>query len=161
MTDAEIKKSLECCIFGDCLGCIYGETDQRHCKDDLMQNALNLINRQQAKFAKCADAFLKKEDITQAIANERQQYYDELQTAKVEIEMLNGLVADGDKAFNKMTELYNKAFNRCRKAEAEAIREFLKRLRHKADYYENGEGWEGNIYYEDDIEETYKEMVGE
>lgn len=28
MTDAEIIKALECCIIGDCQGCIYGGTDQ-------------------------------------------------------------------------------------------------------------------------------------
>lgn len=49
MTDNEIKKALECCILGDCQGCFYGDTDQRHCKDDLMQNALDLINRLEAE----------------------------------------------------------------------------------------------------------------
>ena len=47
LTDTEIKKALECCILGDCQGCFYGDTDQRHCKDDLMQYALDLINRQE------------------------------------------------------------------------------------------------------------------
>ena len=49
MTDNEIIKALECCILGDCQGCFYGDTDQRHCKDDLMQNALDLINRQEVE----------------------------------------------------------------------------------------------------------------
>ena len=44
MTDKDIIKALECCILGYCQGCFYGETDQRHCKDDLMKNALALIN---------------------------------------------------------------------------------------------------------------------
>ena len=47
--DNNIIKALECCILGDCQGCFYGDTDQRHCKDDLMQNALELINRQKAE----------------------------------------------------------------------------------------------------------------
>ena len=49
MTDKDNIKALECCILGDCQGCYYGNTDQRHCRDDLMQNSLNLINRQKAE----------------------------------------------------------------------------------------------------------------
>ena len=45
LTDAEVKKALEICIDGYCRGCCYGDTDQRHCRDDLMQEALDLINR--------------------------------------------------------------------------------------------------------------------
>ena len=52
MPDNEIVKALECCILGDCQGCFYGDTDQRHCKDDLIQNALDLINRLQAENSK-------------------------------------------------------------------------------------------------------------
>ena len=47
LTDAEVKKALEVCIDGYCRGCCYGDTDQRHCRDDLMQEALDLINRQE------------------------------------------------------------------------------------------------------------------
>lgn len=49
MTDNDIIKALECCILGYCRDCFYGDTDQRHCRDDLMQNALDLINRQKAE----------------------------------------------------------------------------------------------------------------
>ena len=73
---------------------------------------------------------------------------------QAEIERLNGLVADGDKAFNKMTELYNKAFNRCRKAKAEAIKEFAERLKSRliAVTYRN---------FDDTIDNLVKEMVGD
>lgn len=49
MTDNEIVKALECCIDGYCRGCMYGDTNQFHCKDDLMQNTLDLINRQKSE----------------------------------------------------------------------------------------------------------------
>ena len=49
LTDAEVKKALEVCIDGYCRGCCYGDTDQRHCRDDLMQEVLDLINRQDFK----------------------------------------------------------------------------------------------------------------
>lgn len=44
---------------------------------------------------------------------------------------------------------------------AEAIKEFADRLKEKADYYENGQGWEGDIYYADDVDNLVKEMVGD
>ena len=52
LTDSEIKKALEVCIDGYCRGCCYGDTDQRHCRDDLMQEALDLINRQSSRIEK-------------------------------------------------------------------------------------------------------------
>lgn len=46
-------------------------------------------------------------------------------------------------------------------AKAEAIKEFAERLKEKAEYHENGEGWEGYIYYADDINNLVKEMAGD
>lgn len=43
----------------------------------------------------------------------------------------------------------------------EAVKEFLERLKPKAVYHENGQGWEGNIYYDFVVEKTYEEMVGD
>ena len=47
------------------------------------------------------------------------------------------------------------------KIRAEAVKEFAYRLKQKSEYYENGQGWEGRICYEDDIDSLVKEMVGE
>lgn len=78
MTDGEIKKALECCIIGDCQGCIYGKTDQVRCRDNLMQNALNLINRQQAEIER-----LKKElNIISILYQDEQERYKELLDSK-------------------------------------------------------------------------------
>ena len=60
LTESEIKKALECCILGDCQGCYYGDTDQRHCKDDLMQNALDLINRKNAEIERARAEAIKE-----------------------------------------------------------------------------------------------------
>lgn len=49
LPDGEIKKVLECCLYGDCQDCFYGDTDQRCCRDDLMQNCLEYFNRLQAE----------------------------------------------------------------------------------------------------------------
>ena len=60
LTEQEIMKALECCILGDCQGCYYGDTDQRHCKDDLMQNALDLINRKNAEIERARAEAIKE-----------------------------------------------------------------------------------------------------
>lgn len=49
----------------------------------------------------------------------------------------------------------------CSEARTEAIKEFAERLKQKSEYYENGQGWEGRICYDDDIDKLLKEMVGE
>lgn len=118
MTEAEIIKALECCIIGNhCRSdCPYDSEDDScvECTSMLAKDALDLIKRQQTDIEK-----LEKIErfATKTI---------EKQTA--EIERLNGLLIENDKAFNKMTELYNKAFNRCKTAKSEAIKEFAERL---------------------------------
>ncbi len=54
MTDNEIIKALECCTDDSngvtrCERCPYQTTDLDYCIDDLLEQALDLINRQQAK----------------------------------------------------------------------------------------------------------------
>jgi FtsZ-binding cell division protein ZapB len=74
MTDAEVKKALEVCIDGYCRGCCYGDTDQRHCRDDLMQEALDLINRQEAEIRHLD----QESDILQADVENVNRINDEL-----------------------------------------------------------------------------------
>lgn len=53
MTDAEIIKALECCCFTDdennCCTCPLSDNSGKLCVGVLVKNALDLINRQQAK----------------------------------------------------------------------------------------------------------------
>ena len=54
MTDNEIIKALECCTDDSngvtrCERCPYQTTDLDYCIDDLLEQALDLINRQQAE----------------------------------------------------------------------------------------------------------------
>ncbi len=73
LTDSEIVKALEQCASNGvwaCRNCPFAK--ERNCKTQLVRSALDFINRQ----------------TEQIIARERQQYYDELQQAKAEIERL-------------------------------------------------------------------------
>ena len=79
----QIKKALECCILGDCQGCFYGDTDQRHCKDDLMQNTLDLINRTKAN---------------------EQHYRRKVQNQKEELKRLNEVVNRQEEEIERLKE---------------------------------------------------------
>ena len=63
MTDNEIIKALECCVYRSCNECIrqpieYGRTE-RDCKTGLMKCALSLINRQKAEIERLRDEVSK------------------------------------------------------------------------------------------------------
>lgn len=120
MTYVETIKALEYCskqgITSECEKCTVGNG----CRSELIISALDIINRQKADYEhlkneyresltqqiklcdtiesqrvaieKCMNIILKKEDMTQLIAEERNQYYNELQMAKAEIERLSHAV---------------------------------------------------------------------
>lgn len=87
----EIVKALECCGISGTYVCdekcpmfdneIKGMSD---CKRALNLSAAKLINRQQAEIERLQTALFKQEETMQIIAKEKQQYFDELQTAKAE-----------------------------------------------------------------------------
>lgn len=76
---------------------------------------------------------------------------DLINRQKAEIERLKKLLEEADVNYNKCAKRFYK----------EAIKEFAYRLKQKSEYYENGQGWEGRICYEDDIDKLLKEMVGD
>ena len=79
LTDEDIIKALECCIDGYCRGCMYGDTDQFHCKDDLMQNTLDLINRQKAEIERLQNERIERiRELTKVV------YDKEIAEAKTE-----------------------------------------------------------------------------
>ncbi len=84
MTDNEIKKALECCADHDNIDacddcpCLEGKCIST------TPYVLDLINRQQAEIERLQSAWFKKEETMQMIAKEKQQYFDELQTARAE-----------------------------------------------------------------------------
>lgn len=92
MTDNEIIKALECCTFkGGCLDCpLYVPEQTGSCVKRVFINALDLINRQKAEIEKLQEVIFKKEDLMQTLHTEHQAVYDELVSAKAEIERLRG-----------------------------------------------------------------------
>ena len=80
----------------------------------------------------------------------------EIARLKLENEILS---KNADTAFqdglNEAQDLYAEQV----KAEIkyEAIKEFAYRLKQKSEYYENGQGWEGKICYDNDINNLVKE----
>ena len=145
MTDAEIIKALECCTTKGtkCSDCpAFKKVDRSDCKK-YFRGAIDLINRQQAQLA---DERAKIEICAETISRQ-----------DAEIERLTILAKLG----NMRADDYRVMREKCKTARAEAIKEFAYRLKQKSEYYENGQGWEGRICYDDDIDKLLKEMVGE
>ena len=135
MTDNEIIKALECCGIRDtkCISCPYYE--KTYCVD---VDALDLINRQKAEI----DILIRK----------KESLRDEIAEQQAEIERL--------KEENKQIR------NDCRWCEewqttellgerAKAIKEFVERLKEKAD---SGFWQEHSYVSTDDIDDLVKEM---
>ena len=81
---------------------------------------------------------------------------------KTEIERLKGILVSPSKdSMDFCGVLCDYPEELIDKANSEAIKKFADRLKQKSEYYENGQGWEGRICYEDDIDKLVKEMVGE
>lgn len=122
LTDAEIIKALKCCIIGDCQGCVYGETDQRHCKDDLMKNALDLINRLEAD----KEALIAGQETLQKVLAEKNA---EIEKLTGNLKFVRGTV-ERQKADNeRLKKLLDDKCDRCiEKERAEAIKEVADNL---------------------------------
>ena len=150
MTDNEIIKALEEYeVVCDECACNEGYQNGKR----IMSNALDLINRQKAEIDKCVNTLCKKEDTTQLIAKERQQYYDELQQANAEIERLN------ISHFQFISDI-NAYKEKLKTAKAEAGKELLEKLIKEYGHYTlNTEICIDTIFCS--IKHIVKEMVGE
>lgn len=146
MTDKEIIKALECCgnvITSSCKECSYHSTYNANCVRELMRNALDLINRQQAEIKWWKDNCSKcGEKTTQTIL------------------YLQETLAEKDAEIERLTINMN-AFGLGMKQEkeradtikSEAIKEFARALRQQAF---------DRLYVSiDEIDNLVKEMAGE
>ena len=146
MTDKEIIKALECCAdLFDCISC--------PCKDfcgdlgKLQQNALDLINRQQAEIERLTADNEQYEKINLLIANQRNYRDKEIECLENAVEMLN---CELDMAKDCIPE-----------QRAEAIKEFAERLKKEKHSVCAGHGMSECVVSEFNIDNLVKEMVGE
>ena len=145
MTDNEIKRALGCCMHSKwsdkCSECFYAECDsEKGCVKELLEDALDLINRQQAKI----------EELTGNLKFVR----GTVERQKAEIERLQNecfCIANEREAIK---DCINTAVE---EAKAEAIKEFAERLKEEA---VTKCDWDNCVDVED-IDNLVKEMVGE
>ena len=133
MTDAEIKKALECCATLDSEGCskcpLNKKCDAGDEIDSLMRLALDLINRQQAEIERLKDEVNCNYEIR-------------------------------DKACAKLDELEKMVNQSVATTKAEALEQFLKRFESRlANNTDISHAQYQSIIF--DINEAYKEMVGD
>ena len=162
MTDKDVKKALECCYTNnsdDCYKCPYeGEsTAQMFCDKKLTRDALDLINRLQANYDALKD---QEEREHQYCKNVCEPNY------KAEIESLSKAYSkvfwERDIFAEDMKEEIKKDCSYLaldiKTIKADAIKEFVERLNDKA-FHDMNDG--EAIVCCCDIDEIYKEMVGE
>lgn len=138
MTDEQIIKALECCVktefISDCAKCEMFAFD---CKDILIENALDLINRQKA---------------------EKERLEDENYTLKNKIEIRDNLIeqlgSDIDIKYNTIYTMREKLKN----SKSEAIKEFAERVK-KHSFVDNLSLDGKETVYVDDIDNLVKEMT--
>lgn len=148
MTDEQIIKALECCMLGDCQGCFYGDTDQRHCKDDLMKNTLDLINRQQSAI----DVYMREND--------------RLKTAYIQVSMDRDEIRGEIEAWKQINQgLYNEMEER-RKEDIGIAKEYarigaIKECLEKIEQMDVSESDDYIMVKKYNFDNLVKEMVGE
>ena len=144
MTDKEIIKALE----SEVKSAEY--VDSYYCNGvdlTLIKSAVALINHQKTEIDELKhEREVLIEDIHQS-ADKINEQLEEIEELQIE-----------NKSLRSAANCYKL---HCNEARTEAIKEFADRLKQKSEYYENGQGWEGRICYDDDIDNIIKEMVGE
>lgn len=104
MIDNEIKKALECCMktefISDCAKCEMLAFD---CKDTLIENALNLINRQKAEIERLTETLDGETTENMRLKHEIEKLENELYRAKVEISKHYDYM---DKAANEAIDVF-------------------------------------------------------
>lgn len=176
MTDNEIKKALECCKdcsdMEECNECPYVECHtKKGCMGELMDDALDLINRQQAEVEKQSQNFkvlvsdhrvlqqsfdnlkglYEEEKLRAEKLKEKCIYFiKELQEAEAEIGRVTALAAEWkDAAYT-----YADSIDRVK---AEEIKEFAERLKRRFYACSDVNIYAANVH----IDNLVKEMVGE
>lgn len=149
------------------------------CKVERDKDAFEFIKNSKASIDKYIDIICKKEDMEQLISRERQQYYDELQLAKAEIERLQSILLKFVREINNFENKHNidtsdfslipileeEKNNLVKQIKAEAIKEFAERLKAETIEVDVSYGY-GREHYTEAvavivIDNLVKEMVGD
>ena len=142
MTDNEIIKALE----SEVKSAEY--VDSYYCNGvdlTLIKSTIDLINRQRAEIDELKhEREVLIEDIHYS-ANKVNEQLEEIEKLKIE-----------NKSLRSAANCYKL---HCNETRTEAIKEFADRLKQKTEYYENGQGWEGRICYDNDIDNLVKKMI--
>ena len=160
MTDNEIIKALECCNHNhvwqkECFDCEYA-TFEGQCGNELIKDALDLINRQKAEIDALRKTILDADysSITALKAKESWHMENSIYIYQLN-ERIDRLQADN----SSMQSTLAKMSMGVEQAKSEAIKEFAERLKAEQSFYD---GQETRIYLtEKDLDNLLKEMVGD
>ena len=137
MTDNEIIKALECCMYGHkCEGCSY--IGKGLCSDKMKKDVLDLINRQQTRIEKLENI----EHASEKLIKKQEAEIERLETDKIIAERKE----KDARALLKETTKYIKSG---------AIKEFAERLKSEVAYCDADE----MIWFEKNFDNLVKEMT--
>ena len=158
MTDNEIFETEIKCINRRANGKCNGGTDC--CKCDLLMDEKDIISAYERAIAN-NDLISRQKTEIDELKHEREVLIEDIHHSadkiNEQLEEIEKLKIE-NKSLRSAANCYKLHYSEAR---TEAIREFAYRLKQKSEYYENGQGWEGRICYEDDIDKLLKEMVGD
>ncbi|MEE0896781.1 MAG: hypothetical protein U0L88_04030 [Acutalibacteraceae bacterium] len=154
LTDAEVKKALEWHLNGEnhCDGCplFVLKNTTTYCVDVLMQNALDLINRQEGVNEKNENIIRVADKTIATLQAENESLKTEVENLRMVLDAVEDHIhplpfeTDFDKAINK--------------AKTEAYKEFVERLKEKLEHFCLEKE---NFVSEEQIDNLYKELVGD
>ncbi|MBR2848789.1 MAG: hypothetical protein IKB87_04980 [Clostridia bacterium] len=121
----------------------------------IVANAINDIlsqyHNQKADIKKLQEAFFKKEDLMQTLLTQKQAYYDELVSSKVDLEKYRKLIANVHEELKEAKALYIAEIATVR---AEAIKEFAER-----GFKMITEVYNKHIFGNNDLEDEEKDAI--
>ena len=113
LTDNEIKKALECCIVKtNCNGC--PQLGKKQCLEEALENALDLINRLEARYKSVKKEKNKLLDTEMLLAKQVDELQDENYILKADVEK--------HRAYIELLDIEHEAIKNC------AVKEFAERV---------------------------------
>jgi vacuolar-type H+-ATPase subunit I/STV1 len=173
MTDIDIVKALECCNKpvgkNSCEDCPFHHSQGR-CTENMLTNALDLLNRQQAEIENLEYKLLGVMHFVDKWLNGAELEQDEINRAVVMREKTLQIVEKQQAEIERLKEKYDRTMTSLkavldeRADHTEAIKEFAEKVKAKCDYmndyYGLDYGWAIDRIYEE-VDDIVKEMVGE
>ena len=172
MTDNEIIKALECCgVKHDCSKCSYLKDATIHCVNAIIKDAIDLIERQKAEIERLNRCnWHISNDLSEEI-NRNIRLQAEIEELLVELKRFKKIKTTVNEFWSELQKIttfkkkskptLEELLEYMKNLKVEAIKEYIEKLKSKAYLSDGVTGFQEMVVDVRDIDETYKEMVGD